>query len=123
MSGNFPYLCGQFGGAAFILIYLFFLLIMGIPVMICEFGIGRGSRRSAARSFDILEPKGTRWHHFKWISIIGCYMLMMYYTTVTGWMLYYCYLHFIGTFVGAAPKTVVATFEPCSKAPGPWGFG
>ena len=57
---KFPYLCGQFGGAAFILIYLFFLLIMGIPVMICEFGIGRGSRRSAARSFDILEPKGTR---------------------------------------------------------------
>ena len=119
---KFPYLCGQFGGAAFILIYLFFLLIMGIPVMICEFGIGRGSRRSAARSFDILEPKGTRWHHFKWISIIGCYMLMMYYTTVTGWMLYYCYLHFIGTFVGAAPKTVVATFGAMLQSPRTMGF-
>ncbi|MCH3950169.1 MAG: sodium-dependent transporter [Acidaminococcus sp.] len=107
---KFPYLCGQFGGAAFILIYLIFLLIMGIPVMVCEFAIGRGSRRSAAKSFDVLEPPGTRWHKFKWISIIGCYMLMMYYTTVTGWMLYYCYLHFRGAFIGATPKVIGAAF-------------
>ena len=107
---KFPYLCGQFGGAAFILIYLVFLLIMGIPVMVCEFAIGRSSRRSAARSFDVLEPPGTRWHHFKWISIVGCYMLMMYYTTVTGWMLYYCYLHLKGAFTGASTQAVAAAF-------------
>jgi NSS family neurotransmitter:Na+ symporter len=108
---KFPYLCGQFGGAAFILIYLIFLLIMGIPVMVCEFAIGRGSRRSAAKSFDVLEPRGTRWHQFKWISIIGCYMLMMYYTTVTGWMLYYCYLHLRGAFAGATPKLIGIAFS------------
>ena len=115
---KFPYLCGQFGGAAFILIYLFFLLIMGIPVMICEFGIGRGSRRSAARSFDILEPKGTRWHHFKWISIIGCYMLMMYYTTISGWMFYYFYKMLTGAFAGLTPQQVGAVLGDLLTQPG-----
>lgn len=119
---KFPYLCGQFGGAAFILVYLLFLLIMGIPVMVCEFAIGRGSRRSAAKSFDVLEPKGTRWHVFKWISIIGCYMLMMYYTTVTGWMLYYCYLHFIGTFVGASVPAIKAVFGTMLGSASTMGF-
>lgn len=114
---KFPYLCGQFGGAAFILIYLIFLLIMGIPVMVCEFAIGRGSRCSAARSFEVLEPPGTRWHRFKGISIVGCYMLMMYYTTVTGWMLYYCWLHIKGTFVGASTQFIGATFGAMLKDP------
>lgn len=114
---KFPYLCGQFGGAAFILIYLVFLLIMGIPVMVCEFAIGRGSRCSAAKSFEKLEPSGTRWHRFKCISIVGCYMLMMYYTTVTGWMLYYCWLHIKGTFVGASTQFIGATFGTLLKDP------
>lgn len=114
---KFPYLCGQFGGAAFILIYLLFLLIMGIPVMVCEFAIGRGSRCSAAKSFEALEPKGTRWHWLKYISIIGCFMLMMYYTTVTGWMLYYCYLHVTGTFVGASTQMITATFGAMLRDP------
>lgn len=114
---KFPYLCGQFGGAAFILIYLVFLLIMGIPVMVCEFAIGRGSRCSAAKSFEALEPPGTCWHRFKAISIVGCYMLMMYYTTVTGWMLYYCWLHITGTFVGASPQFITATFGTMLKDP------
>lgn len=94
---KFPYLCG----AAFILIYLAFLLLMGIPVMVCEFAIGRGSR----------------WHRFKGISIVGCYMLMMYYTTVTGWMLYYCWLHLNGTFVGASPQFIGTTFGTMLKDP------
>ena len=114
---KFPYLCGQFGGAAFILIYLVFLLIMGIPVMVCEFAIGRGSRCSAAKSFEALEPPGTCWHRFKAISIAGCYMLMMYYTTVTGWMLYYCWLHIKGTFVGATPQFITATFGAMLQDP------
>jgi len=99
---KFPYLCGQYGGAAFILIYLVFLLIMGIPVMVCEFAMGRAGRRSAARCFEALEKKGTHWHHLKWISIVGCFMLMMYYTTVTGWMLSYCVRHIRGEFAGDA---------------------
>ena len=68
---KFPYMCGQFGGAAFILIYLVFLLIMGIPVMVCEFGVGRASRHSVAAAYETLEPKGTKWHITKWIGIIG----------------------------------------------------
>ncbi len=107
---KFPYLAGQNGGAAFILIYLFFLLLLGIPVMIMEFSIGRGSGKSAATAFEQLEPYGSRWHHFKWISIIGCYMLMMYYTTVAGWMLFYCYRHLKGEFVGASTEFIADEF-------------
>ena len=108
---KFPYMCGQFGGAAFILIYLVFLLIMGIPVMVCEFGVGRASRHSVAATYETLEPKGTKWHITKWIGVIGCYFLMMFYTTVGGWMLYYCVRSFRGDFVGADMKTVSAGFS------------
>ena len=108
---KFPYMCGQFGGAAFILIYLVFLLIMGIPVMVCEFGVGRASRHSVAAAFETLEPKGTKWHITKWIGVIGCYFLMMFYTTVGGWMLYYCVRSFRGDFVGADMETVSAGFS------------
>ena len=108
---KFPYMCGQFGGAAFILIYLVFLLIMGIPVMVCEFGVGRASRHSVAAAYETLEPIGTKWHITKWIGVIGCYFLMMFYTTVGGWMLYYCVRSFRGDFVGADMKTVSAGFS------------
>lgn len=108
---KFPYMCGQFGGAAFILIYLIFLLIMGIPVMVCEFGVGRASRHSVAAAYETLEPQGTKWHITKWIGIIGCYFLMMFYTTVGGWMLYYCVRSFSGDFVGADMETVSAGFS------------
>ena len=108
---KFPYMCGQFGGAAFILIYLVFLLIMGIPVMVCEFGVGHASRHSVAAAYETLEPQGTKWHITKWIGIIGCYFLMMFYTTVGGWMLYYCVRSFSGDFVGADMETVSAGFS------------
>ena len=108
---KFPYMCGQFGGAAFILIYLVFLLIMGIPVMVCEFGVGRASRHSVAAAYETLEPQGTKWHITTWIGIIGCYFLMMFYTTVGGWMLYYCVRSFSGDFVGADMETVSAGFS------------
>lgn len=94
-----------------ILIYLVFLLIMGIPVMVCEFGVGRASRHSVAAAYETLEPKGTKWHITKWIGVIGCYFLMMFYTTVGGWMLYYCVRSFRGDFVGADMKTVSAGFS------------
>lgn len=107
---KFPYLCGEYGGAAFILIYLLFLLIMGIPVLVCEFAVGRGSRLSVATGFEAIEPKGTRWHWLKWIGILGCYLLMMFYTAVAGWMLNYCYKSIRGDFVGATPDEVNAAF-------------
>ncbi len=75
---KFPYICGVYGGAAFILIYLAFLLILGIPVLVCEFAVGRGSRKSVALSFEELAPEGTLWHRLKYIGIFGCYLLMMF---------------------------------------------
>ena len=96
---KFPYMCGEYGGAAFILIYLLFLLIMGIPAMVCEFSIGRGSKKSVAMAFEQLEPAGTSWHLMKYIGIFGCYLLMMFYTMVGGWMMYYCYRMISGEFV------------------------
>jgi NSS family neurotransmitter:Na+ symporter len=104
-------MCGEFGGAAFILIYLVFLLIMGIPVMICEFAVGRGSRLSVAAGFEKLEPPNTRWHMTKWIGVIGCYLLMMFYTTVGGWMMYYCFRSVRGEFQGLSSDMVAAGFS------------
>ena len=84
---KFPYICGAYGGAAFILIYLCFLVILGIPVLVAEFAVGRGSHTSVAKCFDKLAPAGSCWKPLKFIGIIGCYMLMMFYTTVGGWMI------------------------------------
>ena len=86
---RFPYIVGEYGGAAFVLIYLLFLLVLGLPIVVMEFAVGRASQKSAAKSFDVLEPKGTRWHWNKVIAIAGNYLLMMFYTTVAGWMLWY----------------------------------
>lgn len=108
---KFPYICGQYGGAAFILIYLFFLLLLGIPVMVCEFSVGRGSKRSVATSFEQLEPKGTSWHNLKFIGVLGCYLLMMFYTMVAGWMMYYCFRSLRGDFAGASPEMITQAFS------------
>lgn len=97
---KFPYMCGQYGGAAFILIYLVFLAILGFPIMVCEFSVGRGSQKSCATSFKELEPKGTRWHKYGYLGMAGNYLLMMFYTTVAGWMMYYCYRCLTGEFTG-----------------------
>ncbi|MBO5239488.1 MAG: sodium-dependent transporter [Lachnospiraceae bacterium] len=103
---KFPYMCGQYGGAAFIVIYLVFLAILGFPIMVCEFSVGRGSQKSVATSFLELEPKGTRWHYYGYVGMAGNYLLMMFYTTVAGWMLYYCYRCLAGEFTNAALTTV-----------------
>ena len=108
---KFPYICGAYGGAAFILIYLCFLVILGIPVLVSEFAVGRGSHTSVAKCFDKLAPVGTCWKPLKSIGIIGCYMLMMFYTTVGGWMLYYCVKSLRGDFVGATPEAVTQAFS------------
>lgn len=95
---KFPYMAGKYGGAAFILIYLVFLVILGWPIMVCEFAVGRGSQKSCATSFKVLEPKGTKWHHYGWFGMAGNYLLMMFYTMVAGWMMYYCFRCLRGDF-------------------------
>lgn len=107
---RFPYITGLYGGASFVLIYLFFLLILGLPIMVAEFAVGRASARSAALSFDVLEPKGTKWHLYKYGAIAGNVILMMFYTTVSGWMLYYVYKMAIGDFVGLDTNGVTNVF-------------
>ena len=107
---KFPYICGVYGGAAFILIYLAFLLILGIPVLVCEFAVGRGSRKSVAQSFEKLAPSRTLWHRLKYIGIFGCYLLMMFYTMVGGWMMYYCYRSLRGEFTKASPDQIADAF-------------
>ena len=86
---RFPYIVGEYGGAAFVLLYLTFLVIRRLPIMTMEFAVGRAAQRSAGAAFNVLEPPGTHWHIFKWITIAGLYLLMMFYTTVAGWMMSY----------------------------------
>ena len=119
---KFPYLCGKFGGAAFILIYLIFLLILGIPVMTAEFAIGRGSRQSIAGCFDKLAPAGTSWHNLKWIGVIGNYLLMMYYTTVAGWIFYYAFRSIRGDFVQKTPDFIGGEFGSMLGSAGTMAF-
>ena len=107
---RFPYITGQYGGASFVLIYLLFLAILGLPIMVAEFAVGRASIRSAAMSFDVLEPKGTKWHWYKYGAIAGNLLLMMFYTTVSGWMLYYLYKTASGGFAGLDAAGVGGVF-------------
>ncbi len=99
---KFPYICGRNGGAFFILIYLIFLGILGFPIMVCEFSVGRGSRKSCATSFGKLQPEGRKWHRFGYFGMVGNYLLMMFYTVVAGWMLSYCFRCLAGEFTGQA---------------------
>ncbi len=115
---KFPYICGQNGGAAFILIYLVFLTILGLPILISEFAVGRGSRFGAAKAYEKLEPEGTKWHHFKWFSIIGNYLLMMFYTMVGGWMLFYIYRSASGTLASMSADEVGTAFSDMLASPG-----
>lgn len=106
---RFPYIAGEYGGAAFILLYLLFLVILGLPVMVMEFAVGRASQRSCARAFERLQPSG-RWNWFSWWSYIGCMILMMFYTVVCGWMLAYTAKMATGAFVGQDVDGVAAVF-------------
>lgn len=108
---RFPYITGKYGGAAFVLIYLLFLLILGLPIMVMEFAVGRASQKSAARSFHLLEPVGTKWHITGYLAIAGNYLLMMFYTTVGGWMLYYVFKMIRGEFSRQTPEQVGAIFS------------
>lgn len=108
---KFPYMVGQYGGGAFVLIYLFFLVILGIPVMTMEFAMGRAGQRSPARLYQQLEPKGSKWHLHGYVAMAGNYILMMFYTRVAGWMLDYFVRTAGGQFVGADTDGVAAQFS------------
>lgn len=108
---RFPYITGKYGGAAFVLIYLIFLVILGLPIMIMEFSVGRASQKSAARSFHVLEPKGTKWHIESYFAMAGNYLLMMFYTTVGGWMIAYVFKNISGEFTGLSPEEVGGVFN------------
>ena len=114
---RFPYIVGQYGGAAFVVVYLIFLVIMGLPIMAMEFSVGRASQKSAARSFHVLEPKGTKWHWYSYGAMAGNYLLMMFYTTVAGWMLIYMVKMFGGTFNGMNAEQVGAVFNEVTADP------
>lgn len=107
---RFPYIVGKYGGAAFVLIYLLFLVILGLPIMVMEFSVGRASKASAALSFDRLEPKGSKWHWYKWGAMAGNYLLMMFYTTIGGWMVQYFVKMASGRFTGLDTDGVAGVF-------------
>ena len=115
---RFPYITGQYGGAAFVVIYILFLVAFSLPILVMEFAVGRGSQKSAARAYDVLEPKGTKWHWAKWLSYCGCMLLMMFYTVVAGWMLAYVYKSARGSFVGQTADGVANVFGAMLGNPG-----
>ncbi|WP_283672842.1 sodium-dependent transporter [Butyricicoccus sp. Marseille-Q5471] len=107
---KFPYMAGQYGGGAFVLFYIFFLLVLGLPIMTMEFAVGRASQKSPVMSYQALEKPGQKWHIHGYLCMIGNYLLMMFYTTVAGWMLHYFYLTASGRFAGATSETVANMF-------------
>lgn len=114
---KFPYICGMYGGAAFIVMYVIFLTLLGLPILICEFSVGRASRRGIGMAFNILEKKGTNWHRLKWMGIIGSYILMMFYTMVGGWMFYYAYLEISGKLTGLDASGIKDVFNSMLSNP------
>mgnify|MGYP003293169881 CR=1 FL=1 len=116
---RFPYITGQYGGAAFVLIYLFFLVVLGLPIMTMEFAVGRASRKSCASGFKVLQPKGTKWHWYAGVGLAGNYLLMMFYTTVCGWMFAYVAKMISGNFVGASSEQVGNIFNDMLAKPLP----
>ena len=115
---KFPYVTGENGGGVFVLFYLVFLLLMGVPVLTMELAVGRASRRSAVLGYQVLEPAQSKWHIHGWFCMAGCYLLMMYYTTVSGWMLGYFFKFAGGAFTGMSSEAVDTVFPAMLANPG-----
>lgn len=116
---RFPYITGQDGGGFFVLFYLICLFVMGVPVLTMELAVGRGSRKSAVLSYKALEKPGQKWHIHGWFCLIGCFLLMMYYTTVSGWMISYFGKFLTGAFhAGMDSDTVAGVFGTLLSSPG-----
>ena len=114
---RFPTVTGQNGGGVFVLFYLLFLVLMGVPVLTMELAVGRAGHNSAVKAYKALEPKGTKWHLHGWVCMIGCALLMMYYTTVAGWMLDYFFKFLTGRFTGLAPDASAQVFSDALANP------
>ncbi len=108
---RFPYITGKYGGAAFVLIYLIFLVLLALPIMVMEFSVGRASQKSCVSSFRTLEPKGSHWHWIGYAGVAGNYLLMMFYTVIGGWMLIYFIKMLTGQFQGLSTQEVEAAFS------------
>ena len=115
---RFPYITGKYPRAAFVLIYLVFLVLLGLPIMVMEFAVGRASQASVAMSFDRLEPLGTKWHWYKWFGMAGNYLLMMFYTTIGGWILLYVFKMAGGEFEGKNADEIAGVFGNLMEKPG-----
>ena len=115
---KFPYVTGANGGGVFVLFYLLFLVIMGVPVLTMELAVGRASRKSAVQGYQALEPKGSKWHVHGWFCILGCYLLMMFYTTVSGWMLDFFFKFATGAFEGLDSAALDGMFGSMLANPG-----
>jgi len=107
---RFPFITGKYGGAVFLGFYLLFLIAMGLPVLIMEFAVGRAARLNMGSAFRKLEPAGTKWHRFGWLTIVGCYLLMMFYIPVAGWMVAYMFKGMSGTLLAPAGTADVAGY-------------
>ena len=114
---RFPFITGQYGGAAFVMIYLLFLFILGLPIMIMEFSIGRAGKQSITGALKNLEPEGSKWHLYGYFAMLGNLLLMMFYTTVAGWMLAYFYHTLTGGLAGLTPKEVGGFFGGLLSSP------
>lgn len=119
---KFPYVAGQGGGGFFVLFYLLFLAILGIPVMSMEFSVGRSSQLSPVKAFRKLEKEGGKWHLHGYVSLVANCLLMMFYTTVSGWMLHYFVLTVTGRFEGLSTDAVADVFSQMLAAPLSMGF-
>ena len=120
---KFPYVVGENGGGVFVLFYLLFLLCMGVPVLTMELAVGRASRKSAVLGYKALEKPGAKWHIHGWFCVAGCCLLMMYYTTVSGWMLDYFVKFLSGSFSpGMSAEAVGSAFPAMLSAPGEMGL-
>lgn len=114
---RFPYVAGENGGSVFVLFYLIFLMCMGVPVLTMELAVGRAGRGSAVTAYKALEKPGSKWHIHGWFCMLGCYLLMMYYTTVSGWMLSYFFKFASGTFSGLDSEGVAGVFGSLLENP------
>ncbi len=119
---KFPYMAGRGGGGAFVLLYLVFLALLGLPILCMEFAVGRASQKSPVRAYQALEKPGQKWHIHGYFALAGCYLLMMFYTTVAGWMLHYFCLSLAGRFDGLDAAAVAGVFSELLASPGVMAF-
>ena len=119
---RFPYVAGQYGGAIFLGAYFFFLLAVGLPIMIMEFSAGRASQRTMGKAFQVLEKKNTLWHYFGWFGYVGPMVLMMFYIPVASWLTSYCYYMATGALSNLSPTDIALFFDATLAKPIPMFF-